>query len=101
MAEILAEGRDFASRLILDDHPIARGAGIAASATVAVGDQVGVGSLVAGDFALGEERLAGCWAGRNRGHAVEFTTIADLARAETPGPSRAGSPCAACARASG
>jgi hypothetical protein len=74
VAEIFAESRDLASGLILDDHSVARGAGVSAGAAVAMSDEIAVGSFVARNFALGENRLGCRVAGRIRGHAVEFTT---------------------------
>src|SRR5579863_5700231 len=73
VAEIFAERRDLFPRLILDDYAVASGAGVSASATVAVRDEVVIGGFVVGVFALGEKRFTSGAAGV-RGHTVEFTT---------------------------
>jgi hypothetical protein len=57
VAEVFAELCDFASRLILDDYAIAGWAGVAARATIAVGDQMVPRRIFAvGVLAMGKER---------------------------------------------
>ena len=48
MAEVLAERRHRVPRLVLDHDPIPRGAGIAASPAIAIGDEVIRGRIFAG-----------------------------------------------------
>jgi hypothetical protein len=82
VAEVLAEMGDLASGLILDDYPVAGGAGVAACAAIAVGDEVMLGRILAGVRAMREERFGSGGAGVGHGH--EFTTYrTDLEGAAT------------------
>jgi hypothetical protein len=66
--------------LILDDYAVAGGAGVAAGAAVAVGDEIMVWGIFAGGvFAIGKERL-GCGAVRGCGMQSSLQRELRLAR---------------------
>jgi hypothetical protein len=92
MAEVLAEMRDLASRLILDYHTIPSRTGITSRPAVAVGYEVVLGSIFTGRlFTMRKERLGSSAAGRR--HAFEFTTPFPSLRIVIPSEARDLGPC--------
>jgi hypothetical protein len=69
----------FLAGLVLDYYSVAGGAGIAAGAAVAVGDEV-VGGRGGGVWAFREKRFGA--GGTRIGHPVEFTTAVNVSTGE-------------------